>query len=69
MRDPMPGAGAVGLFFSTFWNKILFPTIILMVVAGITSWLVYRITRNEQAAKVAGAGALIAGYVGFFFLK
>ena len=69
MRDPMPGSGAVGLFFSTVWNKVVVPMLVLTIIAGITSWLVYRITRNEQAAKVAGAGALIAGYVGYLFLK
>ncbi|MBP9669667.1 MAG: hypothetical protein KBE09_05260 [Candidatus Pacebacteria bacterium] len=65
----MPGAGAVGLFFSTVWNKILVPACVMMIIAGVTAWFVYRITRNERAAQVAGVGALVAGYTGFFFLK
>lgn len=67
--DPMPGAGLVGKVLSTLWNKALFPAIVLTLVAGVTAWLVFRLTRNERAAQVAGAGALVAGYVGFFFLK
>ncbi len=68
-HDPMPGAGFVGKLLSIFWDKILVPLFILGVIAGVTAWLVYRITRNEQAAQVAAYGVIIAGVTGIYFLK